>query len=135
MIVDRFRFVVAIATLAALLAGTTFANPNVGITTNPNAGDILVDDHGVTLYRYTADQPNVSACYGGCAIAWPPVLTDSVPAVEDTRLAGGLSIAPRTDGTQQLTYNAMPLYYYVGDTEPGDITGQGSDNVWFVVNP
>jgi predicted lipoprotein with Yx(FWY)xxD motif len=102
---------------------------------NPDAGDILVDDHGVTLYRFTPDQPNVSTCYGGCAIAWPPVLADSVPAVDHSRLTGGLGIAPRTDGTQQLTYNGAPLYYYVGDIKPGDITGEGSDNVWFVVNP
>lgn len=136
MITRRFRIAAAFAVFAASLAGNAFAaTSNVGITTTPQTGDILVDDHGMTLYRYTPDQPNTSTCYGGCAIAWPPALADSVPSVQDSRLATGLGIAPRTDGTQQLTYNGAPLYLYVGDRNPGDITGQASDNVWFVVNP
>jgi len=28
-----------------------------------------------------------------------------------------------------------PLYYYTGDAVPGDINGQGSGDVWFLVNP
>ena len=136
MITRRFRIAAAVAVFAASLAGNAFAaTSNVGITTTPQTGDILVDDHGMTLYRYTPDQPNTSTCYGGCAIAWPPALADSVPSVQDSRLATGLGIAPRTDGPQQLTYNGAPLYLYVGDRNPGDITGQASDNVWFVVNP
>ena len=136
MLTRRFRLAAAVAMFAASLAGNTFAaSTGVGVTTNPQTGDILVDDHGMTLYRYTPDQPNMSTCYGGCAIAWPPALADSVPNVQDSRLASGLGIATRTDGTQQLTYNGSPLYLYVGDRNPGDITGQASDDVWFVVNP
>lgn len=136
MITRRFRIAAAFAVFAASLAGNAFAaTTNVGVSTTPQTGDILVDDHGMTLYRYTPDQPNTSTCYGGCAIAWPPALADSVPSVQDSRLATGLGIAPRTEGTQQLTYNGAPLYLYVGDRNPGDITGQASDNVWFVVNP
>ena len=136
MLNRRFRLAAAVAVFAASLAGNAFAaSTDVGVTSNPQAGDILTDDRGMTLYRYTPDQLNTSTCYGGCAIAWPPALADSVPSVQDSRLAAGLGLAQRTDGTQQLTYNGMPLYLYVGDTKPGDITGQASDNVWFVVNP
>ena len=66
--------------------------------------------------------------------AWPPVLVDAVPTVQDASLAAGLGIAPRNDGTQQLTFQGAPLYLYVGDTQPGEITGDASDGVWFVVN-
>lgn len=135
MSIRRFRIAALAAVFAASLAGNAFAATSINVATDPQAGDILVDDHGMTLYRFTPDQPNTSTCYNGCAIAWPPVLADSVPSVQDSRLAAGLGVAPRTDGTQQLTYQGMPLYYYIGDTRPGDATGQASDNVWFVVTP
>jgi len=129
------RVAASVALLTASLTSAALASSGVGATTNPQVGNILVDDHGMTLYRYTADQPNVSTCYDGCARAWPPVLVDAVPPVQDATLTAGLGIAPRTDGTQQLTFQGAPLYAYIGDTQPGDITGQASDNVWFVVNP
>jgi predicted lipoprotein with Yx(FWY)xxD motif len=35
----------------------------------------------------------------------------------------------------QVTYNGYPLYYYIKDAKPGDITGQGVGNVWYVISP
>ena len=40
----------------------------------------------------------------------------------------------REDGTQQLVAGRWPLYYFSGDTAPGDVNGQGSGGVWFAVN-
>lgn len=34
-----------------------------------------------------------------------------------------------------MTYGDWPLYYYVGDTVPGDVNGQGLDGEWFAVAP
>jgi len=129
----------ALAASAALglasLTATTFASPGVSVRTSPSVGhSILVDDRGMTLYRYTEDQTGTSACYAGCAVAWPPVIVDTVPAVDNAAVAQGLGTSGRTDGTTQLTYLGQPLYYYVGDTKPGDITGDASDGVWFVVD-
>jgi hypothetical protein len=28
----------------------------------------------------------------------------------------------------------MPLYYWVGDAQPGDTNGQGVNEVWYVVS-
>jgi hypothetical protein len=39
------------------------------------------------------------------------------------------------DGSLIVTYNRMPLYYWVGDTQPGQTNGQDVNNVWFVVSP
>jgi predicted lipoprotein with Yx(FWY)xxD motif len=128
------RAIAGAVLLAASLTTGAFASSSVTVAPNPQSGNILVDDHGMTLYRYTPDQPNSSTCYDGCARAWPPVLVDSVPTVQDATLAAGLGIAPRTDGTRQLTFQGAPLYLYVGDTQPGDTTGEASDGVWFVVN-
>lgn len=88
----------------------------------------------MTLYRYTADQGSTSVCYDGCAIAWPPVLVDAVPAIQDASLAQHLGLTSRSDGQQQLTYDSQPLYCYVGDANPGDANGQASDGVWFAVD-
>jgi predicted lipoprotein with Yx(FWY)xxD motif len=39
------------------------------------------------------------------------------------------------DGTRVVTYNHMPLYYYIKDSQPGDTTGQGVGSVWYVIDP
>lgn len=63
-----------------------------------------------------------STCYGGCADAWPPVLvTDESPSG-----VSGLGSITRTDDTVQVTYEGRPLYFYAGDQQPGDRSG---DNV------
>lgn len=61
----------------------------------------------------------VSSCYGGCASAWPPIY------VEDDSPSGvsNLSSITRSDGTEQVTYEGRPLYFYAGDQQPGDRTG------------
>jgi predicted lipoprotein with Yx(FWY)xxD motif len=39
----------------------------------------------------------------------------------------------RDDGTVQVTYNDLPLYYFANDAKPGDTVGQNVGGVWFVV--
>jgi predicted lipoprotein with Yx(FWY)xxD motif len=34
-----------------------------------------------------------------------------------------------------VTYNKMPLYYWVKDKKPGDATGQDVGKVWYVIDP
>jgi hypothetical protein len=41
----------------------------------------------------------------------------------------------RTDGTDQATYNDLPLYHFSGDEAGGDTNGQGLQDVWWVVSP
>jgi predicted lipoprotein with Yx(FWY)xxD motif len=48
---------------------------------------------------------------------------------------GTLGVTERTDGTYQVTYNDMPLYYWIKDVVPGDATGQNVGEVWFIVAP
>ena len=106
----------------------------MGVATSSQIGHaILTDDHGLTLYRFAQDQGSTSACYNWCARIWPPVLVDAVPAVAEPMLAANLGASVRTDGSLQLTFGGAPLYYYVGDCQPGDANGQGSAGEWFVV--
>ena len=107
---------------------------SVQVRSDADLGDILVDARGMTLYLYTQDEPSVSHCDGQCAAAWPPLLTQTPPTGPDA-IAAGLASITRDDGTQQVTYNGAPLYYWAKDTQPGDTTGQNVGGVWFVVNP
>lgn len=107
---------------------------SVNVTSSGDLGDVLVDPSGMTLYMYTKDDPSVSNCYDQCATAWPPLLTSAAPTGPDA-VSAGLGTTTRTDGTLQVTYNGMPLYYWFKDAKPGDTTGQNVGGVWFVVNP
>ena len=130
-----------VATTAPLANPTSAAIPNTGaeasvnVASNPAFGQILVDGKGMTLYAFTKDGPNQSNCTGGCLKAWPPLLTQGNPAAGpgvDASLLGTTTLA---DGSKIVTYNKMPLYYWAGDTKPGDTNGQNVKNVWFVVSP
>jgi predicted lipoprotein with Yx(FWY)xxD motif len=106
--------------------------PTVTAHVTPALGTILTDGAGATLYTYAPDTSGVSTCYDACASDWPAAVV-SGDAQAPSDLAANLGVTTRQDGTQQLTYNGMPLYRSVADRMPGDVHGQGVDNVWFVV--
>lgn len=95
-------------------------------------GSILVDGDGNTLYLFTPDQQGESVCYDQCEASWPP-LVDEVLAGDGVDAASLGSVA-RTDGSQQVTYNGWPLYYFANDAAPGDTNGQGINDVWYVLD-
>lgn len=106
----------------------------VNVASDAKLGQFLVDAKGMTLYLFTKDTNGESVCYDQCATAWPPLLTTGTP-VAGPGVTGTLGVTTRKDGTQQVTYNGMPLYYYITDMQPGDTTGQDVGGVWFVVPP
>ena len=106
----------------------------VNLGKNDTLGSFLVDDKGMTLYLFTKDTPNTSACYDKCATAWPPLLTTGNPVAGDGVDASKFGTTTRTDGTVQATYNGWPLYYYAKDKAPGDVVGQDVGGVWYVVS-
>ena len=105
-------------------------------TTTDDLGTYLVGPDGRTLYYFTRDvTPGQSACTGGCLEAWPPLLVgEGQTLVAGDGVTGWLAPAPQADGTLQATYRGRPLYYWQGDTEPGQATGQGVNDVWFVAS-
>jgi predicted lipoprotein with Yx(FWY)xxD motif len=111
------------------------AEATINVATDAKLGKILVDGKGMVLYMFTKDGPDKSNCAGDCLKAWPPLLTQGKPTLGagvDASLVGSATLA---DGTKIVTYNKMPLYYYVKDTKSGETTGQGVGSVWYVVGP
>ena len=101
-----------------------------------DAGPSLVGPNGMTLYVFTQDTDGTSTCTDECATAWPPLTVEAGAEVESgDGVTGELAIVDREDGDSQVTYDGMPLYYYSGDSEPGDATGEGVNDVWFIASP
>ncbi len=118
-------------------APTVSSPPAVKVAQSGSLGQILTGPDGRTLYVFLSDKAGSgkSVCNGACATAWPPLAATSGQVVKPDGLAGELSVITRDDGTKMVAYNGQPLYYYVNDAAPGDTTGQGVGNVWYVVPP
>lgn len=97
-------------------------------------GPILVGPDGLTLYGFTNDVDAISACYGTCAEAWPPVIVSDDWTAGPGLDFGIFATTVRDDGQRQLVAGRWPLYYFAGDAVPGDVNGQGSGDVWFAVD-
>jgi predicted lipoprotein with Yx(FWY)xxD motif len=74
-----------------------------------------------------------SNCTGSCLDTWKPA-----KPVDKNRLRGVdkklISTYTRADGSGQLAIDCWPLYWFTGDTEPGDINGQGLRGLWHAVS-
>lgn len=92
--------------------------------TDPELGQYLTDANGQALYTYNADSTNTSNCTGSCLTTWPAYQATGSTA----NLPANIGTIKRTDnGQTQYTYNGMPLYYFVSDSN-GQVTGDGVEN-------
>jgi predicted lipoprotein with Yx(FWY)xxD motif len=113
----------AVCILGLALAGTVYAQAPAKKT-----GGILTNNAGMTLYTFDKDAGGKSACNGPCATNWPPLMAGG-----DAKASGDWSIITRDDGSKQWVYKGKPLYLWVKDKKPGDMTGDGFNGVWHVV--
>lgn len=113
---------------------TEAASEVVAVSSETDLGNILVGADGMTLYGFRNDVDGQSECTGTCADAWPPLLVQEGWEVGPELDSAIFNTHTREDGTKQLVIGQWPLYYYAQDTVPGDIKGQGSGGVWFVVS-
>ncbi|NYI42111.1 COG4315 family predicted lipoprotein [Demequina lutea] len=116
-------------------AGTTNAAVTLG-TAVTSLGTIVVDGKGLTVYEYGSDVQGsgASTCTGQCARNWLAVPgAKSEPAFPG--ITGQVGMITGVDGTPQMTLNGWPLYYYVGDTAPGQTSGQSVGDAWWVLSP
>jgi predicted lipoprotein with Yx(FWY)xxD motif len=123
--------VAAVSVVAAVLVGvalgvtgpaTTSAGSSTAVikVATIHGALVLTNAKGYVLYWFAPDKPNASTCYGTCAAYWPPV---TGRPVAPPGLTGTLGAIKRSDGQTQVTYDRRPLYTYVGDSAPGQDTG------------
>jgi predicted lipoprotein with Yx(FWY)xxD motif len=135
-------FLVAVAVAAALAAAPTAmsrreAGPTLVVRSSAY-GKVLFDGRGYVLYAFTRDPKGRSACYGDCAKAWPVYFRRGALSAGAGVKRTLLGTTKRRDGRRQVTYAGRPLYYYVGDRKPGQITCQNVaeyGGTWLVVRP
>ena len=137
------------AAIAATFSGTALAQSDDGVKLSAQQseeyGAYVADAQGKTLYLFTTDTRGQcdtqakSSCYDQCAEAWPPLIAEGgEPQVGEELQQDLLGTFQRKDGQTQVTYGGWPLYYFVKDQAPGDITGQdvhGFGGEWYLVAP
>jgi predicted lipoprotein with Yx(FWY)xxD motif len=99
-------------------------------------GDVVVDANGMTVYMFDNDTQggDTSACTGQCLEMWPPVIaTSDAPTGEG--VTGELGTIETPEGELQVTVNGWPVYLWVNDSAPGDVTGQAVGGIWWVLDP
>ena len=114
------------------------ANTGTRIKTgDSDFGSILFDGTGQAIYLFDKETTPRPDCYGACAEAWPPVLTEGNPRAAGTVKSTLLGTTRRTDGSTQVTYAGHPLYFYAHEGKNEvlchNITEYGG--LWLVVTP
>jgi predicted lipoprotein with Yx(FWY)xxD motif len=112
------------------VAQTNLATPPVVKIATAGTSSLLTGSNGMTLYTEDTDTNGKSVCNGACAQNWPPLT-----AAADATPAGDFTIITRDDGTLQWAYKGKPLYFWKGDKQPGDTTGDGVAGRWHVARP
>jgi predicted lipoprotein with Yx(FWY)xxD motif len=123
----KLRLVPAVAVVLAAFTSVAMAQAMTG---NSAKGKVLTDSHGMTLYTFDKDSKGKSACSGKCAVNWPPLKVSA-----SAKAGKGYSMITRADGTKQWAYKGKPLYTWIKDKKPGDVTGDGVRKVWHVAKP
>jgi predicted lipoprotein with Yx(FWY)xxD motif len=93
----RFLFSMVILGVTAGVIWAQSSN-TIQVKTTADGVNYLTDADGMTLYYYTLDTNGQSACYGGCAKAWPIFYTETL-SVPDSLNASDFGTITRSDGT------------------------------------
>lgn len=110
----------------------------VQVSEHDEYGEILVGPQEETLYMFDDDEQGASesACHDECAENWPPhAFEEEIDPPAGENVAGELTIFEREDGVYQVAANGWPLYFFAADEEPGDTSGQGEGDSWWILDP
>jgi predicted lipoprotein with Yx(FWY)xxD motif len=114
------------------------SGPFLQVVETEEYGPILADHECRTLYIFAPDGEagGEPTCVDDCAGNWPPLFVegDTVPAVADELDPSLLSVVQHAEGPM-VRVGDWPLYYFAGDSGPGQTNGQGIGGVWWLVSP
>jgi predicted lipoprotein with Yx(FWY)xxD motif len=149
----RLAFLASLVAAAALLiaacgssgsgsSSTPAKSPSgsalVNSASTASLGNLSVGPNGHTLYEFKKDTGAASACSGACASEWPPLTTSGKLTSSGDVPMASLKTVKRDDGKLQVTLDGHPLYYFAGDSAPGQANGQGLDDFgasWWALSP
>jgi len=129
-------FVLAAGGSATSARSSVAANSAISVR-QTSLGKTLTDANGRTLYLFAGDKPDVSNLSSAGRAFWPPFTSAIKPSATGGALAHEIGSVNGTSRTRQLTYNGHPLYYFVGDHQPGQTAGQGLNQFgayWYVLS-
>ena len=138
----------ALITLSACGSGaspTTAVAPQAGTSggsasgyglhvASTSLGHVVVDAQGRTVYMFTPDSAGRSTCDSTCLQYWPPV----APGKVASSVTGKVASTATTTGGRIATVGGWPVYTFVQDAKPGDVTGEGFSDfggTWYAVSP
>lgn len=108
----------------------------VDVANDPTIGGYLTGEDGKSLYLFAQDSSGKSTCTNTCAQNWPPFTLSGGDTVKaGAGVTGTIATIKRDDGTTQVTINGLPLYYFSGDTDKGQLNGQGIGGKWYAATP
>lgn len=110
---------------------------DVKVRNTPLFEEILVGPDELSLYMFDVDEQGemASQCDDNCAQNWPPLIVEDDDVIAGEGVDAELTTFERDDGELQVAANGWPLYYWIGDEEPGDVNGQAVEDVWWVLSP
>jgi predicted lipoprotein with Yx(FWY)xxD motif len=95
-------------------------------------GYVLALANGDVVYTYGNDKKGGQpTCTSSCAAIWPAVTGTPMTNSAET-LPGTLGTVTLANGTKQITYDGLPLYYLKSE-QPLATTGDGMDGLWHVI--
>lgn len=106
------------------------------VIAHTSAGLALAGPTGKTLYVTSRDRDGTSTCTADpCARAWGALVGEASELQVAAGVTGTFGITIWADGTQQVTHNGQPLYYYSKDEAAGDARGHGGGNgAWCIAS-
>ena len=90
------------------------------------AGSLLANLKGRTLYSLSVEKHGKFICTGGCLSIWHPLV---VPKGVKPTGPVALGTVQRPEGKTQVTYKGRPLYSFGEDTKAGQTNGEGIKDV------
>lgn len=118
------------------VSGAGGSTVTIGMAT---AGTVsyLTGADGKALYVFKKDSAGSSACTSSdCVGAWPPLsVATGQTAAAGSGVTGTVATFARADGSMQVSYNGLPLYYFSGDAKSGDTNGVGVSPDWSLASP
>ncbi|NNN03434.1 MAG: hypothetical protein HKL87_05510 [Acidimicrobiaceae bacterium] len=129
----------SLASSTLLESSATASGPLLQSATIGSYHGALVDSTHHSIYLLTSEVGGHVRCSGACLSHWPPVLVkNSVMSVSvGAGVSGHVGFLHRPGAEKQVTFNGYPLYWFAGDSAPGQDHGVGISafgGTWLLVH-